>query len=100
MASKADDFRYFDERSGPKKAPRPGNDRPGRPTGTTARRNWSKRAGKKAYYVLEDSPNGRPSRKSTRRSASHVKPAHPLTSSKRVRDEAAVMRARARMRRS
>jgi len=41
--------------------------------GSTASRNRSARAGKKGGARLEDSATGKPSRKSTRKSAGHVK---------------------------
>jgi hypothetical protein len=42
--------------------------------GSTASRNQSKRAAKKGGATLEDSATGRPSRKSTRKSANRTKP--------------------------
>jgi hypothetical protein len=80
MATKAEEFRYWAQRSGPKKpksSPRPRRDvpvdtsRPGvsatnRKAGVP--RNASASAGKKASYALE--PAGeRPSRKSTRKAS-------------------------------
>lgn len=97
MATRAESFRYFEQRSGPKKARVAPRDWPGAPHlrgmhasderirhGKTASRNWSAHAGREATCVLEDSPSGKPSRRSTRKSANRMKPAHPLTSSKRV----------------
>lgn len=59
----------------------PGTDKPGvgadaRKSGgdSTADRNRSVRAGKKATYELEDSATDRPSRKSTRRAENRIKP--------------------------
>lgn len=79
MATKAEQFRYWSERSGPKKPkspPRPRRDvtvdtsEPG--VSATDRRgtpgNVSRSAGRKAQYALERGA-GRPSRKSTRKSA-------------------------------
>jgi hypothetical protein len=89
MATKAQLFRYYEQRSGPKRpkrAPRPRRDQPtdtakpgvsatDRRAGgdSTAARNRSKAAGKKAAYVLEDARD-RPSRKSTRRASNRQKP--------------------------
>jgi hypothetical protein len=42
--------------------------------GSTAARNRSERAARKGGARLEDSKNGKPSRKSTRRSEGHMKP--------------------------
>jgi len=96
--TKAERYRYEQERTGPKKAPkrlrRGGSNYPGatgagaslnderRRQGRTASRNWSIRAGREAPYVLEDSPSGKPSRRSTRKAANHQKPGHPWRSSK------------------
>ena len=87
MATKADAFKYLAERSGPKKARRAGRDWPARPGGArpaderlrhgrTSSRNFSLRAEREAPYSLEDSPRGKPSRRSTRRSANRMKPSH------------------------
>ena len=89
MATKAEQFRYDVERSGPKRpaAPKrpprnvpvdtslPGVSATDRKVGAgaTATRNASERAGRAAMYRLEDSGTGRPSRKSTRRSANRLK---------------------------
>ena len=89
MATKAELFRYQAERSGPKrpkappKRPRnspvdtalPGVSASDRKVGprSTATRNASSRAARSAPYRLEDSRTGRPSRKSTRRSANRLK---------------------------
>lgn len=64
MATKAEEFRYWQERSGPKRAkqvaamPRDGRE--------------SLHAGRKAAYVLEDSA-GKPSRLSTRKASNRQK---------------------------
>lgn len=89
MATKAEKFRSKVERSGPKKKKRPtkrrrdvgvdtalpgvsASDRKGG-GGSTAARNRSKKAGRKAGAALEDSTGARPSRKSTRKSANRSK---------------------------
>ncbi|HXS99055.1 MAG TPA: hypothetical protein VN915_00090 [Elusimicrobiota bacterium] len=88
MASKADAFKYLEARSGPKKARRPDRDWPARPGGArpaderqrhgrTASRNFSLHAEREAPYSLEDSPAGKPSRRSTRRSANRMKASRP-----------------------
>ncbi len=90
MATKAERFKSETQRSGPKKPPQPKRrvkkDAPpdeaeGRrveDAATTAKRNVSKRAAKKAEVALEDSATGRPSRKSTRGSANRGKIASSL----------------------
>jgi hypothetical protein len=45
-----------------------------RGAGHTAPRNRSQHADRKATFALEDSATGRPSRKSSRASANHIKP--------------------------
>jgi hypothetical protein len=83
MATKAEEFRYWQQRSGPKKAkqpPRPRRDvtvdtsMPG--VSATDRRAGARhagiRAGKKALFALETSA-GKPSRKSTRKAANRQK---------------------------
>jgi len=79
MTTKAEEFRYWAERSGAKKeksAPRarrdvpvdtalPGKSATDRKAGTA--RKPSVRAGKKAAFALEPTTGGRPSRKSTRK---------------------------------
>jgi hypothetical protein len=83
MATKAEEFRYWQQRSGPKKAkqpPRPRRDvavdtsMPG--ASATNRRAGPRkagiRAGKKAQFALELSA-GKPSRKSTRKAANRQK---------------------------
>jgi hypothetical protein len=84
MATKAESFRYRQERKGPKRPKQPPRRRRDVPVdtarpgvsatdrkaggGSTAARNRSKSAAKKTPYQLEDSRT-RPSRKSTRRGA-------------------------------
>jgi hypothetical protein len=83
MTTKAEEFRYWQQRSGPKKpkgAPRQRRDvpvdtsQPG--VSATDRRPSSRkpsaRAGRKAVFALEESA-GRPSRKSTRKAANRQK---------------------------
>jgi hypothetical protein len=70
--------------------------------GSTAGRNRSARAAKKAAYALEDSATGRPSRKSSRRAANRAKPGSNLTRQRQreIRSpEALAARAKARARR-
>lgn len=80
MSTKAEEFRYWKERSGAKKAkapPRPRRDTPvntaapgvsGTDRKAASARKPSVRAGKKALYALEVvAPGTRPSRKSTRK---------------------------------
>ncbi len=76
MATKAEWFRYHAERSGPKKEKAAERRRMPREleTGSTAARNESERAGRKAVFALEDAPPGtRPSRKSTRAASNRQK---------------------------
>lgn len=79
MATKAEQFRYWTERSGPKKPKSPPRRRRDVPVDTSkpgvsatgrraGRRVESQSAGKKATYVLEDSAK-KPSRKSTRKAS-------------------------------
>lgn len=93
MATRSELFRYHQERSGPNKSKRP--PRPPRNIpidtslpgvsatdrraggGSTARRNLSQSAADRGVYVLEDSASGKPSRRSTRKSANRAKPSHP-----------------------
>jgi hypothetical protein len=93
MATKAEHAKYLAERSGPKKKAKAKRDWPARPGaaraaderirhGRTASRNFSLHAEREAPYELEDSPAGKPSRRSTRRSANRLKPSHPLQSFK------------------
>jgi hypothetical protein len=79
MATKAQRFRYWTERSGPKKPKRPRRPRRDFPVDTSkpgvsatdrraSPRKASPKVAKKAAYVLEIT-DGRPSRKSTRKAA-------------------------------
>jgi len=99
MTTKAQWARYYAERSGSKKAKRPSRPRRDVPVDTsmpgisasnrkvgggfTAGRNFSRRSAAGAPYALEDSATGRPSRKSTRKSANRSKPSHPLRQAKK-----------------
>jgi hypothetical protein len=95
MATKAELFRYRQERMGPDRPKRPPRRRRDDPVNTalpgtsaddrkaggksTGARNRSKSAARKALYMLEDSrAPARPSRKSTRRGANKQKPDNPL----------------------
>jgi len=71
VATKAELFRYFVERAGWKRASEPQRV-PVERAASGAERHRSVHAGKKAGYALEAS-SGRPSRKSTRRSANRQK---------------------------
>lgn len=69
--------------------------------GSTAARNRSQHAAKKATYALEDSATGKPSRRSSRRAANRAKPGSNLTRQKQreIRSpEALAERAKARAR--
>lgn len=110
MATKAEQYRGETERSGPKKAKRARKARRDEPVdtarpgvsatarkvgaGSTAARNASKRAAKKATAALEDSARARPSRKSTRKSKNRAKQASNLT--RRATRETTSPKARAR----
>jgi hypothetical protein len=83
MSTKAEEFRYWQQRSGPKKPKQPRPPRRDEPVDTskpgasaTDRRAGVRkaaiRAGNKAVFALEASA-GRPSRKSTRKSANRQK---------------------------
>lgn len=95
MATRAENFRYEQERQGPKKAPKarpPRRDlyvdtsKPG--VSETDRKGAmphreSKVASKNATYVLEDSA-GKPSRKSTRKSSNRQKTDQQYRSKRRI----------------
>ena len=91
MATKAQNFRVEQQRKAhppkPKQPPKRRRDVPVDTSlpgvsasdrkvgaGSTAARNRSKRAARKGGVRLEDSQNGKPSRKSTRRSTGRMKP--------------------------
>jgi hypothetical protein len=98
MSTKAEQHRWEQERAKPdkpKQAKPPRRDTPvdtAKPgvsatdrkagDGSTASRNRSTHAAKKATYALEDSATGRPSRKSTRRAKNRAKPNSNLTRQK------------------
>ncbi len=67
MSTRAEQFRYFAERSGPK---RPKQQVSG--GGAAKAHNASERAARSAVYALESS-EGQPSRKSTRKAANRIK---------------------------
>ena len=69
MSTKAEEFRYWQERSGPKKAKSAGRAGNG---ASQSRARESLHADRKAAYVLEDSA-GKPSRLSTRKSSNRQK---------------------------
>jgi hypothetical protein len=98
MATKAESYRYFEERSGPKKAPRHwirlGSRRGG--VGLTAHRGPTKRLWDQALYPLEESAQKRYSRVRSRSSANKMKPAHPLRVAKSSERLRAGLKARAR----
>jgi hypothetical protein len=83
MATKAEEFRYWQQRSGPKKPKRAPRDRRAASVDTSLAgvsatdrragpRKPSARAGRKAVFALEESAT-RPSRKSTRKAANRQK---------------------------
>jgi hypothetical protein len=75
MATKAEEFRYWLERSGakkPKRAPRARRNGSAEASGDGAKRRESLHSGRKAPYALEDSA-GKPSRLSTRKSSNRQK---------------------------
>jgi hypothetical protein len=99
MATRAERYRYLQERSRPKRPKRAPKQRRDYPVDTAkpgvsatdkkARGNWtgmrnrSKSAARKAPYQLEDMAGpGRPPRKSTRRSANKIKAGGPLWNKK------------------
>jgi hypothetical protein len=119
MATKAERFRAEQQRSGAKRkkarakrrrdtpvdTAQPGTSATDRKAGgtSTAARNRSQHAAKKATYALEDSATGRPSRRSSRRAANRAKPGSNLTRQKQrelrspeARAEQAKARARKR----
>lgn len=74
MATRAQNFRSDEQRK--RQTPRPKRARAKGPSDPkhTATRNVAKRIEKNAQMALEDSMNGRPSRKSTRASLHHGRP--------------------------
>ena len=90
MATKAQRFRYAVERAGPDRPPAPPRPRRDEPVdtalpgisasdrkvgdGSTATRNQSRSAAKKAGFALEDSATGKASRRSARKGANRGKP--------------------------
>ena len=109
VATKTQLFRYSAERSGPKRPKQPPRRRRDLPVDTakpgvsatdrraggnsTAGRNRSKSAAKKASYALEDSGE-RPSRKSTRRARNRQKPDNNLKRRQTRKATSAAARAR------
>jgi len=92
MATRAEWFRYFTERSGPKKSTAtPRSRRDQRPGG----HNESVHAGKRAAYALEEAPRGRPSRLSTRKSANRQKTDGQSRSKRRTQESRQAERPRA-----
>ena len=111
MATRAEMFRYRQERMGPKRPKRPPRRRRDFPVDTakpgisatdrkaggnsTAARNVSKSAARKTPYMLEDSvAEHRPSRKSTRRGANKQKPGNSLWNKQMLAKTAPSERAR------
>jgi hypothetical protein len=97
MATKAERFLMEQQLSRPKKPKQPKRRHPttvdtAKPgvsatdrkagEGSTAARNRSGHAAKKATYALEDSATGKPSRRSSRRAANRAKPNSNLTRQK------------------
>jgi len=71
VATKAEQFKSKQQRSGKKPAPAP---KKARPDAVPPSRNASVAAGRKASFALEESGTERPSRKSTRSSTNRQKP--------------------------
>ena len=83
MATKAQSFRAQAQRDAHRPAPKPAATRSRKAVpaealadGHTGARNASGHAGRRGGAKLEDSANGKPSRKSTRRSVDHTKPSN------------------------
>src|SRR4051812_42198823 len=83
MATKAQSFRAQVQRDAHRPHPKPTNGRVHKAVpaealveGHTGARNASGHAGRRGGVKLEDSANGKPSRKSTRGSADHTKPSN------------------------
>lgn len=72
MATRAERHRTEEQRKGRGATTRVGRSKPG--AKPDARTRETKRAGRKATYALEEGTVGRPSRKSTRKSANRSKP--------------------------
>jgi hypothetical protein len=84
MATKAERFVMEQQLSKPKKPKQPKRRRdvPKGAAQQNAARDHTSHAAKKATYALEDSATGRPSRRSSRRSANRAKPGSNLTRQK------------------
>lgn len=97
MATKAESYRYYEERSGPKKAPRHwirlGSRRGG--IGLTAHRGPTKRLWDQAAHPLEASAEKRYSRVRGRGSANSTKPGHQRNTAKKTQRLRAGLQARA-----
>ena len=81
MATRAEEFRAETERQAQLKHQK---DEEARRQVREAVHHESERAGKHAVYALEDSPGGRPSRKSTRKSSNRQKNDRQFTAKVRV----------------
>lgn len=97
MATKAESYRYFEERSKPKKEPRHwirlGSRRGG--IGLTAHRGPTKRLWDQAAHPLEESAERRYSRVRGRGSANSTKPGHQRDAAKKAQRLRAGLKARA-----
>lgn len=100
MATKAESYRYFEERSGPKKAPRHwtklGSRRGG--VGLTAHRGPTKKLWDQSPHPLEASAERRYSRVRGRGGINGLKPAHPVRAAKSAQVLREGMKGRARRR--
>jgi hypothetical protein len=88
VSTKAQQFRYAQERSGPKKAPARRRKPPPPSDSDAGARNLSRRAGRFARVATEESQSGKPSRKSSRPSENHGKNSTVLEYASRLRSQA------------
>lgn len=98
MATKAQQFKARQERSGKKKAPAVKRHKRAMDPKHTATRNLTKRSDKKSGMALEDSMSGTPSRKSTRKAVHGGRSDNPLmrtTRAKSLTPKARAQRAQA-----
>lgn len=92
MATKAERFRHEAERSKPPRAKKPAQAKKRRDTTDAGARNLTKRAGKKAQVVTEESQSGKRSRKSTRPASHHGKNSTMLEYAERLQSQTSQFR--------
>src|SRR5205814_1423815 len=92
MATRAEQFRYSEERRKPGRTPKVRKPKRRRDVKDAGARNLSAHGGKKATVATEESKSGRPSRKSTRPSSNRGKNSSTLDRASRMKGETAARR--------